>query len=86
MRRKRNIIALLLIVMLSVLFVACNNSITYKITFKVDGQSDIVYEINEGHSFSEIPSVPNKVGYRGEWSISDFSDITAQNDGMGCNV
>jgi len=77
MRRKRNIIVLFLIVIASVLFVACNSSTIYKITFRADGQSDIVFEINEGQAFSELPSVPNKVGYRGEWSISDFSDITA---------
>ena len=77
MKRKKNIIALLLIMMLAVLFVACNDSITYRITFKAEGQSDIVHEINEGQSLSKIPSVPEKAGYKGEWSISDFSTITA---------
>lgn len=75
MRNMKNIIALLLIVVASLLFVACNDSATYKITFKAEGQSDIVYELTEGESLNEIPSIPKKAGYKGEWSISDFSNI-----------
>ena len=45
------------------------------ITFKVDGQADIIKEVNKGSALTDIPAVPTSVGYDCSWSITDFSNV-----------
>ena len=54
-----------------------NYSLT--ITFKAEGCDDIIIIVRNGASLTpdQIPAVPQKPGYIGEWDISNFSNITA---------
>ena len=57
----------------------CNDSGTankYYITFKQNGQQDIVREVLEGESLTDIPTPAPKTGYIVTWDVEDFTNIT----------
>ena len=45
------------------------------VTFKVDGQADIVKEVNKGSALTDIPAVPTIIGCDCSWSVTDFSNV-----------
>ena len=49
---------------------------TYYITFKQNGQQNIIKEVLEGESLTDIPSPTPKTGYIITWDTEDFSNIT----------
>jgi len=49
----------------------------YTITFKAEGESDIVKTVTEGSMLSDVPEVPVKKGYTGVWDTKIFTNIKA---------
>ena len=49
---------------------------TYTITFKQSGQTDQVYVVEEGETFTYIPTPVGKTGYTVVWGVTDFSNVT----------
>ncbi len=49
----------------------------HSVTFKSDGNDDIVIIVKHGDELTEIPNVPAKLGYVGQWDVTDFSSITS---------
>ena len=47
-----------------------------KVTFKQNGQVDIVKTLKKGESLTDIPTPTPKTGYIVEWESIDFSNIT----------
>jgi LPXTG-motif cell wall-anchored protein len=47
------------------------------VTFKSEGNADIVKTVSSGGTLTDIPAVPEKAGYTGAWDTTDFSNITA---------
>ncbi len=50
--------------------------ITYTITFKQNGQQDIVKRVEEGEDLKDIPEPKGKKGYSIVWSVTEFKDIS----------
>lgn len=52
---------------------------THTVTFKADGQDDIVLIVRDGETLAnnQIPVVPMKNGFTGAWDITDFANIHA---------
>lgn len=52
---------------------------SHTVTFRAEGHDDIVIIVCDGESLNadQIPAVPAKEGYTGEWDIQDFTNITA---------
>ena len=50
---------------------------TFTVTFKADGVADVVKTVDYGDALTDIPSVPEKTGKVGKWSVSSFTNITA---------
>lgn len=52
---------------------------THTVTFKADGQDDIVLIVRDGETLddNQIPVVPMKNGFTGAWDITDFANIHA---------
>ena len=48
---------------------------TYTITFKQDGKLDIVKEVKEGESLTDIPTPATKIGYTVVWENKDLTNI-----------
>ncbi len=48
----------------------------YKVTFKQNGQADIVKDVKEGTTLTDVPTPVAKAGYTIVWSVTDFSNIT----------
>lgn len=48
----------------------------YSVTFKQEGQNDIVKEVEEGKALTDIPTPTQKTGYTVKWSVEDFSSVT----------
>ncbi len=49
----------------------------YTVTFEQEGMNDIVKTVKEGEVLTDIPAVNQKTGYTTVWSVTDFSNITA---------
>ncbi len=51
---------------------------TYKITFKQDGQADVVVDVKVGETIAadKIPTPAEKTGYNVVWNVEDFTTIT----------
>ena len=47
-----------------------------KVTFKQDGQMDIVKTLKQGETLTDIPMPISKMGYMVEWNTVDFINIT----------
>lgn len=47
-----------------------------KVTFKQDGQMDIVKTLKQGETLTDIPTPISKMGYMVEWNTVDFINIT----------
>lgn len=47
-----------------------------KVTFKQDGQTDIVKTLKKGETLTDIPTPISKMGYMVEWNAVDFANIT----------
>lgn len=50
---------------------------TFTVTFKADGVADVVKTVDYGDALTDIPSVPEKTGKVGKWSVSSFTNVTA---------
>ena len=50
---------------------------TFTITFTQEGQADVVKEVKEGETLTDIPAPVQKTGYTTVWSVTDFANITA---------
>ena len=48
---------------------------TYTVTFKQDGQRDVVKTVEEGESLTDIPEPKAKVGYTVAWEVVDLTNI-----------
>ena len=48
----------------------------HTITFIQEGQKNIVYEVENGGSLTDLPNPADIPGYEVSWSITDFSNIT----------
>ena len=48
----------------------------YSVVFKQEGKEDIVKQVEEGKSLTDIPTLEQKTGYTTKWSVEDFSNIT----------
>ena len=48
----------------------------YSVTFKQEGQNDIVKEVEEGKALTDIPTPTQKIGYTVKWTVEDFSNVT----------
>ena len=80
---KRSIATATLALIVGISLAGCNQaevpeseSNTYKITFVQSGQNNVVKEVNEGETLSEVPEPFPKTGYTVTWSRTDFSNIT----------
>lgn len=51
--------------------------ITHTVTFRADDSPDIVKIVGDGDTLTDIPPVPAKKGYAGQWDATDFTNITA---------
>lgn len=49
----------------------------HSVTFKSEGNDDIVIIVKHGDELTEIPNVPAKLGHIGQWDVTDFSSITS---------
>ena len=51
----------------------------HSVTFRAEGFDDIIVLVRHGASLvgDEIPAVPDKEGYTGQWDITDFTNITS---------
>lgn len=49
----------------------------HSVTFKSEGNDDIVIIVRHGDELTEVPNVPAKLGYIGQWDVTDFSSITS---------
>jgi uncharacterized repeat protein (TIGR02543 family) len=48
----------------------------YSVIFKQEGENDIVKQVEEGKTLTDIPAPAQKTGYTTKWSVEDFSNIT----------
>ena len=48
-----------------------------KVTFKQNGQADIVKTLKKGEALTDIPTPASKTGYTVAWEPIDFTNITA---------
>ncbi len=68
---------LCLLVALTLIMAGCGKSSDKaSVTFKQNGQADVVREAEIGTSLKDIPSPVEKAGYTVAWDITDFSNIT----------
>lgn len=75
-RFKRFCLLAALLLILSVMFVACaDRADLVKVTFTVDGEIHREYILEYGSGLEEIPDVPQKKGYLGSWNHDDFSEF-----------
>lgn len=75
----KKLVILLLSVFCMVFAFGCGKqppAITYEITFKQEGQQDIVKVVSEGETLTDIPTPAPKTGYWVTWDREDFSNIT----------
>ena len=47
-----------------------------KVTFKQDGQADVVKTLKQGETLTDVPTPAQKMGYLVEWDTADFTNIT----------
>ena len=77
---KKRLFALLccLVSCFALFFTACKNpeKTTYTITFKQEGQADIVKELNIGETLTDIPTPEEQEGYQIAWDKTDFSGLS----------
>ena len=49
----------------------------YTVTFKQDGQADVVREVNAGEAVTDVPTPAGKVGYTVTWDVDgDLTNVT----------
>ena len=48
---------------------------SYSVVFKQEGKDDIVRQVQEGGTLTDIPTPAQKTGYTTKWSVEDFSSI-----------
>ena len=62
------------------LFCACSEpeeeTGVYTVTFSLEGQADIVKEVESGEALTDIPTPVGKDGYDVAWNTTNFSKIT----------
>lgn len=54
---------------------AIYSAANYKIAFMVDGEIYAEKTLRKGSVLTDIPQVPKKVGYIGQWNVTDFTNI-----------
>ncbi len=47
----------------------------YTVTFVADGEEVKKVKVRRNSHLTDIPAVPEKIGYTGRWSVSDFAEI-----------
>lgn len=50
---------------------------TFTVTFKADGEEDVVRTVDYGDTLTDIPAVPEKTGKDGRWNVTSFAEITS---------
>lgn len=48
---------------------------TFTVTFKQDGHADVVKEVKDGETLTDVPAPAEKVGYTVTWDRTDFTNI-----------
>ncbi|MBQ9114253.1 MAG: InlB B-repeat-containing protein [Clostridia bacterium] len=48
---------------------------TFTVTFKQDGCADVVKEVKEGETLTDVPRPAEKIGYTVTWDQTDFTNI-----------
>ena len=61
-----------IIIVIFAFLTACDKTEKFTVTFKIEGDQDIVLSTVE---LENIPEVPIRQGYLGEWNIKDFDNI-----------
>ena len=46
------------------------------VTFKQEGQADVVKTVEQGTALTDIPTPASKTGYNITWSVTDFTSVT----------
>jgi len=52
-----------------------DDTVVYTLTFRQDGQADIIREVEENQPLTDIPMPVNKKGYSVRWEQDDFSCV-----------
>lgn len=78
---KKLFIVILAVVICCLSFSACKRQepttgTTYAIIFKCENREDIVKVVKKGDTLTDIPSLPDVVGYTFTWSETDFTNIS----------
>ena len=79
MKKKRILLLILVFALLSTFcFIGCREKGTVTVTFKQEGEVDIVKTVNFGESLDaeEIPTPKQIEGFEVVWDVTDFSNIT----------
>ncbi len=69
-------LALVLLIFSTAFIFGCGETETCTVTFKQEGETDIVKIVEKGGSLDEIPSPKQVEGYEVVWSETDFEKIT----------
>lgn len=54
---------------------AVYSAISFTVTFKADNSNDIIRSVSYGQTLTDIPAVPAKTGYIGNWDKESFTGI-----------
>ena len=54
-----------------------DESYFHAVTFRAEGEDDVIVIVRDGAAVEEIPEVPAREGYDGAWDIEDFSCVTS---------
>lgn len=54
-----------------------DESYFHAVTFRAEGEDDIIVIVRDGAAVEEIPAVPARAGYDGAWDIEDLSCVTS---------
>ena len=76
MKNKKVWLLFALLAVVITAFAACSSDILI-LEFYVDGVSYKTFRVKPGDEFDDVPEVPVKDGYKGEWDVKDFSEITS---------
>ena len=49
----------------------------HSVTFKAEGSDDIIVLVRDGEDLVDVPEVPFRDGFAGQWDIDDFTNITS---------
>ncbi len=49
----------------------------HSVIFRAEGFDDIIVLVRDGRDLEDVPEVPYKEGYEGQWDIDEFTNITS---------